>query len=429
VSERALDLRQCWHIVRQHWKPVGVLAALGLIVGAGYTAFNPPMFSSSALVALPTSAKDIATQVVVAGSDPVLARALGNPDPGESLQTLRQRVHVTEMTPNILSVGATGDTAPAAVRTANRVAASYVAYVHTKGSAGGVVAANLFQPAVEASSQPVAAALGIACGIGVLAGALVGAIFVLARFRGDRRLWRRDDIADAVGAPVLASLPVWRPTNAANWADLIGTYKPDIAHAWRVRNALHYLGLSRMISDRTPGPDGFSVTVLSLTCDRRALALGPQLAASAAAQGVATTLIVGPQPHADENTAALRSAVASHPPKRAGLRVAVADDGVVSPAPGAALTVVVSVVNPTSEPVGTPRTGATLLGLAAGSVTAEQLAIVASRAAAHGNPIDGVIVADPDPADGTTGRVPQVTRSAHRVTPNRLTSVATEPQC
>lgn len=429
MSERALDLRRSWHIVRQHWQPLAALAALGLIVGAGYTAFNPPRYSSSALVALPTSAKDIATQVVVAGSDPVLTGALGIADPGGSLQALRQHVHVTELTPNILSVGATGDTPSAAVRTANSVAASYVAYVHTKGSAGGVVAANLFQPAVAATSQPLAAALGIACGVGVLAGALVGALFVLARFRGDRRLWRRDDIADAVGAPVLASLPVWRPMNAANWAGLLSTYKPDIAHAWKVRNALHYLGLSHLISDRTPGPDGFSVTVLSLACDRRALAVGPQLAVSAAAQGVGTTLVVGPQPHADDNTAALRSAVAGHPPKRAGLQVAVADDGVLHPSPGGALTVVVSVVNPTSESVRTPRTGATLLGVAAGAVTAEQLAIVASLAAAHGNPIDGVIVADPEPSDGTTGRVPQVTRAAHHVTPNRLSSVATESSC
>lgn len=426
MSERALDLGRSWHIVRQHWQPLAAMAALGLVVGAGYTAFSPPGFSSSALVALPTSAKDIATQVVVAGSDPVLAGALGNSDGGGSLQTLRQHVHVTELTPNILSVGATGATAPAAVRTANSVAASYVAYVHTQGSAGGVVAANLFQPAVEASSEPVAAALGVACGIGVLAGALAGALFVLARFRGDRRLWRRDDIADAVGAPVLASLPVWRPLSAANWADLIGTYKPDVVHAWKVRNALYYLGLSGVISTRTPGPDGFSVTVLSLACDRRALALGPQLAVSAAAQGVATALVVGPQPHADNNAAALRSAVAGHPPRRAGLQVAVADDGDLCPSPGATLTVVVSVVSPTSEPVRTPRTGATLLGVAAGSVTAEQLAIVASRAAAHGNPIDGVIVADPEPTDGTTGRLPRVTRSAPHVTPNRLSSIATE---
>jgi capsular polysaccharide biosynthesis protein len=402
------------------------MIALGLIVGIGYTAFNPPKFSSSALVALPTSTHDIATQVVVAGSDPVLAGALGNSGLGQTLQTLRRHVHVTEVTPNIVSVGATGDTAAAAVRTANSVAASYVAYVHSKGSAGGVVAANLFQPAVEASSKPVAAVLGIACGIGAVAGALLGAIIVLARFRGDRRLWRRDDIADAVGAPVLASLPVWRPMNAANWADLIGSYKPDITHAWRVRNALYYLGLSGVISTRTPGPTGFSVTVLSLACDRRALAVGPQLAVSAAAQGVATTLVVGPQPHADTNAAVLRSAVAGHQPRRAGLQVAVADDGVLCPSPGAALTVVVSVVSPTSEPVRTPPTQATLLGVAAGAVTAEQLAIVASRAAAHGNPIDGVIVADPEPGDGTTGRLPQVTRPAHAVTPNRLSSVATE---
>lgn len=424
MSERSLDLRRSWHIVRRHWLPVGVMAALGLIAGAGYTAFNPPTYASSALVVLPTSAHDIATQVVVAGSDPVLAGALHNSDLGGSLQTLRQHVRVTEVTPHILSVDATARTVPTAERTANSVAASYVSYVQTNGS-GGVAAANLFQPAVDARGTPLVAMLAIACGIGALAGALVGALCVLARFRGDRRLWRRDDIADAVGAPVLASFPVWRPTSAADWARLIGSYNPAVAQAWKARNALYYLGLLDVISGQTPGKDGFSVTVLSLAADRRALAVGPQLAVSAAAQGVATTLVVGPQPHAG-NTAALRSAVASDPPKRSGLKVAAADDGVPDPSPGGSLTVVVSVVDPTSQPVRTSRTSATLLGVAAGSVTAEQLAIVASRAAAHGHAIDGVIVADPEPADSTTGRLPQVTRSARNLIPNRLSSVRTE---
>ncbi len=425
MSERALDLRRSWHIVRRHWLPVAAMAALGLIAGAGYTALKPPTYSSSALVVLPTSTHDIATQVVIAGSDPVLAGASRNSGPGQSLAALRRHVHVTELTPNVVSVEATGDTARAAERTANRVAASYVAYVHTKGSAGGVVAANLFQPAGDATSTPVAAMLGAACGIGALLAALIGLLFVLAKFRGDRRLWRRDDIADAVGAPVLASLPVWQPRSAANWAGLIGNYKPDVELAWKVRNTLHYLGLGEVISDRTPRPSGLSVTVLSLASDRRALALGPQLAASAAAQGVATTLVIGPQPHAD-NTAALRSAVAGHPPRRPGLQLATADDGVARPSPGAALTVVVSVVSPHSETARTSRTSATLLGVAAGSVTAEQLAMVASRAAAGGHPIDGVIVADPEPADQTTGRVPQLTRSPRTVTPSRLSSVTLE---
>jgi capsular polysaccharide biosynthesis protein len=425
LSEQALDLKRSWHIVRRHWITIGAMAALGLIVGAGYTVVKPPVYASTALVALPTSTHDIATQVVVAGSDVVLAGALRTPGPGESLQTLRRNVRVSEVTANILSVTGLGSSARAAERTANDVAASYVSYVHSKGSAGGVVAANLFQPAIDASRTSVVLRLAAASGLGVLAGALAGALGVVAMSRGDRRLWRRDELADAVGAPVLASFPVWRPADAANWASLIETYEPSVAQAWRIRNTLYYLGLFDVISDRTHGPDQFSVTVLSLAADRRALSVGPQLAVSAAAQGIPAALVVGPQPHA-ASAAALRSAVASQAPKRAGLQLAVADAGGSEVPPGAAVTVVTSVLNGSSRQLGALHTSVTLLAISAGAVTAEQLAVAASRAAAAGHPIDGIVVADPEPGDHTTGRVPQVTRSAHLVTPNRLSSVMTE---
>ncbi len=72
------------------------------------------------------------------------------------------------------------------------------------------------------------------------------------------------------------------------------------------------------------------------------------------------------------------------------------------------------------------RTTATVLGVSAGAVTAEQLARVAASAAADGRDIAGILVADPDPADHTTGRLPQLARPAHRRTPTRLTGTTTE---
>jgi hypothetical protein len=57
---------------RRRWAAIGVVAVLGLLAGAGYAALSPPVLTSSALVALPPSTQDTATQVVIAGSDPVL---------------------------------------------------------------------------------------------------------------------------------------------------------------------------------------------------------------------------------------------------------------------------------------------------------------------------------------------------------------------
>ena len=55
---------------------------------------------------------------------------------------------------------------------------------------------------------------------------LIGAIVALAIGRGDQRLRERDEIADAIGVPVLASMPVRHPSDAAGWTRLLDDYKP-----------------------------------------------------------------------------------------------------------------------------------------------------------------------------------------------------------
>jgi hypothetical protein len=105
----------------------------------------------------------------------------------------------------------------------------------------------------------------------------------------------------------------------------------------------------------------------------------------------------------------------------------VRDDPHVGDLPGAALTVVVAVVDGKAPRVAdTMRTTATMLGVSASTVTAEQLARVAVSAAVDGREIAGILVADPDPADRTTGRVPQVARPGLRRMPTRMTGTTTE---
>ena len=52
----------------------------------------------------------------------------------------------------------------------------------------------------------------------------------------------------------------------------------------------------------------------------------------------------------------------------------------------------------------------TVLAVSAGAATAEQLARVAASAADNGRDIAGILVANPDPSDQTTGRLPQLAR-------------------
>jgi len=431
MSEQALDLRRSVQIVRRHKILVGSFAVLGLLAGAGYAVLRPPMVTSSAIVALPSSNHDGATQVVIAGSNPVLRDAVGNIHPAVSLQTLRSLVQVKSLTSNLLSISAQGKTAVQAERTANAVANSYVAFVKTSGSAAGTVRARLLEPATNASGTSLRRHMLVTGGLGLLAGVLIGVTAALAISRSDRRLLQRDQIANAIGVPVLASIPARHPSDAGRWTRLLEEYEPSVVHAWQLRTALRYLGQADAMSASASNGDGLSVAVLSLSSDRGALALGPQLAVFAASLGIPTVLVIGPGDETATNvTAALRTACAAPPPpsRSSLLRVAVADHyDMPWRQPGAKLTVIVTVLDGRAPRTAqTIRTSATVLGVSAGAVTAAQLAGVAVSAAADNRQIDGLLVADPDPADLTTGRVPQLRRPAHRRMPARLTDVTTE---
>ena len=72
------------------------------------------------------------------------------------------------------------------------------------------------------------------------------------------------------------------------------------------------------------------------------------------------------------------------------------------------------------------RTTATVLGISAGATNAKQLARTASSLAADGREIAGILVADPEPADRTVGRIPDPPRPAQYRPPARLKSLKTE---
>jgi hypothetical protein len=259
--------------------------------------------------------------------------------------------------------------------------------------------------------------------LGALLGALIGSVVVLAIGRSDRRLRERDLIADAIGVPVLASISVRHPTDTARWNRLLDDYEPSAADAFRLRSALNDLGLAEITSAGSGA--GSSLTVLSFSFDQRALSLGPHLAAFAASLGVPTTLVIGPRPGTetpDTTTAAALRAAASPAPRRSGrLQVISAETDNLDQLPHAALTVVVAVVDGrTPQLADLIRTDAMVLGVSADAATAEQLARIAASSAADDRRLAGILVADPDPADPTTGRLPQLARPTQTFMPTRL---------
>ncbi len=433
MSGQALDLQRSAQIMRRYKILIGVAAAVGLLAGAAYGFLNPPMFSSSALIVVPVSSGQISTEVVIAHSDPVLSAALPQAGTGISLGTLGTRVKANSLTGNVISITAQGTTAAQAEAAANAVAASFITYVTSGGSAVGRLQAKLVAPAANATGSSVSTDLALAGVFGAVLGALAGAVTALALGRGDRRLRTRDDIADAIGVPVVASVAAGHPSDAPGWAKLLAEYEPGVIHSWSMRRALNQLGLVDLDLKGPSADEGGSVAVLSFSADRKALAVGPQLAVFASSLGIPTTLVIGPQQ--DEHaTASLRAAgltlAAQQDRGHAQLRV-IAEEEIaggepVSRPPGS-LAVIVAVVDGQAPKVTeTMRAGVSVLGISAGAATAEQLARVAVSAAADGRDIAGIIVADPDPADHTTGRLPQPARVARRRQPARFTGTTTE---
>jgi capsular polysaccharide biosynthesis protein len=426
VSEQTLDLKRSLQVIRRHWLAVSACGLVGLLAGGGYAAVQPPSLSSTALVRIASpqaafSANGAPTLVVIASSDPVLNLAAPHIRPAVSRQELRQDLTVKSLTSGIISIAADGRTAAEAENRANAVARAFVSYITSPSSLSGSTGALVLQPASTATGRSLAASVVIWGVIGLLAGALLGVIALLAVTRRDRRLRQRDEIADSIGFPVLASVPVGHPSDPAGWVRLLTEYEPAPADAWRLRGALDYLGVG------TPGigAEGLSVAVLSLRSDPGALALGPQLAVFAASLGIRTNLVLGPQQHPDA-TANLRAALAGAP-DIAHLQITVRDEDNAREMQDAMLTVLIAVVDEVAPRVADRmRTSTALVGVSAGAATADELARVAFSTADRGRRVAGILVADPDSTDNTTGRLPQLTRTTAQGSPSRLTGIPTE---
>jgi capsular polysaccharide biosynthesis protein len=400
VSTQELDVKKSWRAIRRHRRVVAGVAALGLLAGIGYAFWQPPMHTATSLVVLPpppvsdaekaAGTQAIETQVFIAASEPVLKSAGQNLTPALDTDAVRDRVDVVAVTQDVIKIDAQGTSAQQAVRLANAVAEVYLVFITTDqklpGDLGKKTGARLLEEATTARGGNLAIHLSIFGLLGALLGAVAGSIGVLAAVRGDRRLRLRDEISDAVGLPVLASVASYRAEDVADWANLLEHYTPTAVEAWSLRKTLHHLGL-----DGKGGPH-VSLTVISFAGDDKARPLGPQLAAFATSIGLSTAVVV------DNH---------QEPPGKVALSIHV-----------------VVVDRDAPHLVGADRTTATIIALSAGSVTAEELARLAVAAAADDRAIDGLVVTDPDPTDRTIGRVTQSTRRIGARLPTLLSGTA-----
>jgi capsular polysaccharide biosynthesis protein len=447
MSQQATDLRRSVRIVQRRKFLVGILTILGVFAGVAYGVHKPPIFSSTALVVFPQPEQNgqgpqsgqtangptdpyTATQELIANSNPVLLNAIPNIHPATSLDDLRSAVRVGSPTSFTISITAETGMAAEAQAVANAVAESYIAYVGSANSPIGYLQARMLAPATSAIGPSRLKSLLIPGIAGGLAAALVGIILALAFGRGDRRLRECDEIANSIGIPVLAAIPVLHPHDAAGWTRLLDNYQPRSVHAWQLRKAVQQLAVPGGVLNNGNGSSRSSFVILTLSSDPGALALGPQLAVFTASAGIRTALVVGPQQDANV-TAALRTACAVPPSaesKRPNhLRVIVSDDGEVDTLSSELVVVVTVIDSRTPQVPEKVRATTAVLGVSAGAATAEQLARAAVRATADGREIAGVLVADPVSGDHTTGYIPRRrVQPARHGLPRRPNGVNTE---
>jgi hypothetical protein len=279
---------------------------------------------------------------------------------------------------------------------------------------------SVIQQATEATGLPTLVRLLIWAPFGALVFTLLAALALLVTARRDPRLRLRDEIADSVGSPVLASVPSKPQQSVAGWSTLLETYEATPVESWAFRQLLRGLVTADHKGEWRAGgkvEHPRSVTVLSLSGDERGLAIGPQLAAFASSVGLATHLATA----GHESAAALWAACAAERESavRPGLFV-----GKLPTAQAIDLTIT-SVVLERGHPEfgNAPSSAALLLAVAAGTATEEELARVAVAVDDAGRRIEGIAVADPDQTDHTTGRHTMDERTLQLALPTRLTGI------
>jgi capsular polysaccharide biosynthesis protein len=288
------------------------------------------------------------------------------------------------------------------------------------GKATGAAGARIIEKATFAE-RPDLLLWYVAAGLGMaLLAATIAVVVMVNVARRDTKLGTRDEIADAVGSEVIASLRSHVPRSVAAWRSLLGSYDPSVAEGWNVRLALAGLGLENLAmgrseNDREVSTERHLLCVVSLQDDVRALSMGPQIASYAASIGISTRLV----PEQGDSTAALWAACStpgSEEQVRPHLRVA-SRRRTKHPAE---LTVIVAVLDRRAPRMPRlERTATVVMAVSARSASSEDLARTAVVAYESGFRISGVLVADPDPFDKTAGRLLPHERTQQQPLPSR----------
>ena len=262
------------------------------------------------------------------------------------------------------------------------------------------------------SAEPVApsgARLVLIALLGALAGLVAGCVLAVGLARGDRRLRSRDAIAAAIGVPVVASMWAEKCNKVGDWRRLLeGEKTASPMEAWNARRLLHRL-ISRVEASVV------DVQLLAFADDEVATAAGVKMARTVATLGMSSQFEVADQPA----LAALRAGcvVASGPTQQNATLELTTTNMVSTEFSGLAANLRLRVIDRAKPEVG-PSSGTTVLIVSSGFATSVELARAALAASDAGSPVTGVVVANPDPDDHTSGLLPEVSEALQAKSPS-----------
>jgi hypothetical protein len=569
MAGQVMDMRSSVAFLRQRWRTIAAMTALGIAAGVLYVALIPAQLTSSSLLLFaqasgvpnPGEESPTVSQVLIVRSTPVMSRAGRAVKPALTTAQVQQRVKVNAKTANIIEIQASSRDARQAQALSQAVADAYIATLNAAAGSlaaiprelasreaaltsqlkdlraqiatttqrlqgenlassdgrrdaqllaqltnnqtslliqldkvqaaadqatnGALVTPDIVQPAAPATGPSKIRRMVTWGVVGGLVAAAGTALVLLIRRRRDPRLRARDDLADAVGSSLLAVVRGHPQGSVAGWLALFETYEAPAEEAWAFRQVLRALAgppdardpawsSTKRAPARVEHPR--SLTVIALSGDQRAVAVGPQLAVFAASLGITTRFVAATR---HDSVASLCAACATdrglklrgglaidaggtedatlgqdgsprptgdgfarpqngRGAKEARLHGARGDYSSVYPPRGMTdtaqyeaqsrsdqqemLTIVFTVAD-RKEPslLDVPPTAATMLAISPGVGTHEELARLAVAVDDAGRRIDGVVVADPDPSDRTTGRHTLDERAMQTPLPVRMT--------
>jgi capsular polysaccharide biosynthesis protein len=270
----------------------------------------------------------------------------------------------------------------------------------------GQVSANLGTEVVQratTATPPSFSYFALPLLIGLLGGALVGSIVVLAVSRARPRAWTRDGLATALGAPVALSFDVRARRTVGDWIELMESYEPGPLEQWNALKSLRELGVGVGESRK--------LAVVVFEGDRAAVSEAVQLAVTAAASGIRTELsVVAPDGAADTLQAVCAKYVRESREPRPDLRL---HDPPASSTQDQAATLSLRVLvtkldNPAGSLSASWPEAVGIVSISAGFASPDDLARAALAAARAGLPISAVWLANPEAGDDTIGRLPVV---------------------